>query len=61
MYASFSFASTKIFATMPKCSVLLLSIGTPFLPTIIRNLPSCVNFSTMPSPPPLPPIQTLPL
>ena len=46
---------------MPKCSWLLLSIGTPFLPTCIRNLPSCVNFSTMPSPWPLPPIHTLPL
>jgi hypothetical protein len=61
MYASFSFASTKILATWPKCSVLLLSTGTPFLPTCIRNLPSCVNFSTIPSPPPFPPIHTLPL
>src|SRR5207249_10234839 len=30
------------------------------LPIAIRNLPSLVNFSTMPSFSPLPPIQTLP-
>src|SRR5256885_5251349 len=55
-----SFLSTKILATMPKCSVLLLSIGPPFSPPFSRNLPSCVNFSPMPSPWPFPPTHTLP-
>src|SRR3954453_19381137 len=62
MYASCAGMSNEIFATRPKCDVLLLSEPCPGVPICMRNLPSCVNFRMCESgdgAPPLPPIQTL--
>src|ERR1700678_1295469 len=56
---SLVFGYTVMPAGRLRCSVLLLSAGTPPLPICSRNLPSLVNLRICPSPSPLRVSQTL--
>src|SRR6266850_1434154 len=58
---SFVLPYTAMPAGLLRCSVLLLSTGTPPLPICSRNLPSLVNLRNCPSPVPLPVSHTLSL